>query len=101
MGRSDGRLSNGRNRPIGKPYWSPTHGTLGAKVHDAFPPFPPTKKKKKKVPNQKLVMGDIRIGRVPAQSTWKGGEKTKDGSDTCRRGGGRKVVARLRGSESM
>ena len=43
MGRSDSRLSNRRNRPIGKPYWSPTHGAPGAKVHDAFPPFPPTK----------------------------------------------------------
>ena len=55
--RRVGRLAGGKNRssrfvqrarrPIGKPYWSPTHGAPGTKVHEAFPPFPPTKKKRK------------------------------------------------------
>ena len=46
VGRSGGRFVQRARKPISKPYWSPTHGALGTKVHDAFPPFPPTKKKK-------------------------------------------------------
>ena len=64
MGRSGGRFVQRARRPIGKPYWSPTHGALGTEVHDAFPPFPPTKKKKKLV------------ARAPGQM-WSGLRSTK------------------------
>ena len=40
-------LSKGHLGPLASPVWSSTYGTLDVMVHDAFPPFPSTKKKQR------------------------------------------------------
>ena len=47
MGRTQGAMPNGRTDPTASPDGVPHTAPTGVKVHDAFPPLP-TKKKKKK-----------------------------------------------------
>ena len=46
MGRTQRILSKGHLGPLASPACISTHGALDVMVHDAFPPFPPTKEKR-------------------------------------------------------